>query len=312
MAKREELNFNLPSVDELFEPAQGKDILNLKKVIPISIKDISDFPGHPFKVKDDDKEMLRLIESVNEIGVAFPALVRPKKDGGYEMISGHRRKRAAELANLTEIPCIIRNLTDEEATILMVDSNMQREEILPSEKAFAYKMKFEAQKQQGKRTDLTSCQLGEKLRTDKKLAETAEDSARQIQRYIRLTELISPLLDMVDEKKIAFNPAVEISYLTHDEQYVLLDCIQCSLATPSQAQAIHMKKLSQEGKLTTEKIENIMAQQKPNQKPNYKINYERFEKVLPRNLVTEKEVEDFLFACVEEHNKRQKMRAMSR
>lgn len=312
MAKREELNFNLPSVDELFEPAQGKDILNLKKVIPISIKDISDFPEHPFKVKDNDLEMQRLIESVKEIGVAFPALVRPKKDGGYEMISGHRRKRAAELANLTEIPCIIRNLTDEEATILMVDSNMQREEILPSEKAFAYKMKLEAQKQQGKRNDLTLRQVGTRSRTDKKIAETAEDSARQIQRYIRLTELITPLLNMVDEKKIAFSPAVEISYLTSEEQDVLLDCIQRSQATPSQAQAIHLKKLSQEGKLTAEKIEDIMAEQKPNQKPIYKLNYERFEKILPRNVVTEKEVEDFLFTCVEEHNKRQRMKAMSR
>lgn len=316
MAKKTELKFNLPDVDDLFQPVQGKDILNLEKVIPISVKDISDFPNHPFKVRDDE-EMKKMVESIKEVGVLVPVIVRQKQDGGFEMISGHRRKRAVELANKSEILCIIRNLTDEEATILMVDSNMQREEILPSEKAFAYKMKLEAQKQQGKRNDLleTSDQVGRKLRNQEitgRIGEENGDSQTQVKRYIRLTELLPELLNMVDEKVIAFNPAVEISYLNNEEQYVLLDCIQCNDATPSQAQAIHMKKLSQEGKLTAEKIEEIMGEEKPNQKLKYKINYERFEKVLPKNIVTEKEVEDFLFSCVEEHNRRQKMREMSR
>jgi len=233
------------------------------------------------------------------------------------MISGHRRKRAAELAELNEIPCVIRDLTDEEATILMVDSNIQRKEILPSEKAFAYKMKLEAQKHQGKRTDLeenlTSNQVGGKSKeTAAKLGLEKGDSLTQVRRYIRLTELIPELLEMVDNKRIAFNPAVEISYLKNDEQYILLDCIDVFDSTPSQAQAIHLKALSQENKLSAEKIEEILGEEKPNQKPKYKINYSRFEKVLPKNIVTEKEVEDYLYSCAEEHYKRQKQKQMIR
>ena len=312
MATNKNLEFNLPSVDDIFEPVKGKDILDIEKIIPISIKDISNFPNHPFKVVDDER-MQDMVASIKERGVMLPVIVRPKENGGYEMISGHRRKRACELANIEEIPCIIKNLTDEEATILMVDTNIQqREEILPSEKAFAYKMKLEAMNHQGERTDLTSTQVVSKLRTNEKLGEEVGESREQIRRYIRLTELIKEILDMVDEKRIAFSPAVEISYLTKDEQYVLLDCMECYAATPSQAQAIHLKKLSQEGSLTAEKIEDIMGEEKPNQKPKYKINYERFEKILPRNVVTEKEVEDFLYSCVEEHNKRQRMKELSR
>lgn len=308
MAKNEIQKFNLPSVDDLFEPVKGKDMLNIDKAIPIDISEISNFPNHPYKVKDDEN-MKRLVDSVKNIGVRTPAIVRPKKDGGYELVSGHRRKRALELAGIKEMPCIIKNLTDDEAIIEMVDTNIQREEILPSEKAFAYKMKLEALSHQGKET---SRQVGEKLLSVDIVGKDNGESGRQVQRYIRLTELIPELLNMVDEKKIAFNPAVELSYLQKDEQYVLLDCIECNEATPSLGQAIHLKKLSQENKLTAEKIEDIMGEEKANQKPKYKINYDRFEKVLPKNIATEKEVEDFLFTCVEEHNKRLKTREMSR
>ncbi len=275
--------------------------------------EISDFPNHPFKIEDNE-EMQNMVKSIEMIGVKEPILVRPKQDGGYEMIAGHRRNFATKKAGLTEIPAIVREMTDEEAVIIMVDSNIQREKILPSEKAFAYKMKMEAIKNQGKRNDLTSCQVGTKLRTDEKIAENSEDSARQIQRYIRLTELIRELLDMVDIQKIAFSPAVEISYLTKEEQYLLLDCIKRYDSTPSQAQAIYLKRLSQEGKLTTDKLEEIMEEEKPNQKPKYKINYDRFERYFPKNVATEKEVEDFLFKCVEEHyiRQKQKQRAMAR
>lgn len=312
MAKNNELNFNLPSVDDLFEPVQGKDMMDIKKIIPISIKDISDFPEHPFKVKDDEK-MQDMVQSIKDNGVMLPAIVRPKKDGGYEMISGHRRKRACEIADIKEIPCIIKNLTDEEATILMVDTNIQqREELLPSEKAFAYKMKLEAMNKQGKRTDLTFSQDGKKLNSYEELADKTGESRNQIHRYIRLTELIPELLDLVDEKKMALSPAVELSYLNDEYQYVVLDCIERNDASPSHAQAIHLKKLFQEGSLNTEKIEDIMDEEKPNQIPKYKLNQDRFIDVLPKNVRTEKQVEDFLYDCAVEHNKRQKMREMSR
>lgn len=320
MAKNNELDFNLPSVDDLFEPAQGKDLGELKKIIPIKIKDISDFPNHPFRVVDDEK-MNDMVKSVQERGIMFPAIVRPKADGCYEMISGHRRKRACELAQIDEIPCIIRNLTDEEATIFMVDTNIQqREEILPSEKAFAYKMKLEALNHQGSRTDLTSTQPVSKLRTNEKIGEEVGESREQIRRYVRLTELIPELLELVDNQvlnqkdmlKMAFLPAVELSYLTDEEQYVVLNCIECNDATPSHAQSIVLKKLSQEGNLTVEKIEQVLGEEKPNQIPKYKLNQDRFADVLPKNVKTEKEVEDFLYNCAVEHNKRIKMREMSR
>lgn len=311
MAKKEEIKFNMPSVDDLFTDAKGKDILDIEKVIKLPIDKIIPFPNHPFKVKDDN-EMENMVESIKEYGVIHPIIVRQKDDGSYEMISGHRRKRAAEIAGISEIKAIVRNLTDEEATIYMVDTNLQREEVLPSEKAFAYKMKLEAMNHQGKRNDLTSTQVGSKLRTNEQFAEEIGESREQIRRYIRLTELIPELLNMVDEKRIALNPAVELSYLTKDEQYVLLDCVQCYDATPSQAQAKHLKMLSQEGTLTAEKIEEIMGEEKANQKQSYKINYERFKSVLPKSVVTQKELEDHLFKCAEEHYKRQKSRALAR
>ena len=227
----------------------------------IPLDKILDFPNHPYKVENND-EMQLMIESVRDGGVRYPVIVRPIEDGRYEMICGHRRKFASQFLGLKEIPAIVRELTKDEATILMVDSNIQREKVLPSEKAFAYKMKLESEKHQGKRTDLqqetTSCQVGTKLRSDEKVAENSEDSARQVQRYIRLTELIKDMLELVDIGKVAFSPAVELSYLKEDEQYILLDCINKYDSTPSQAQAIHMKKLSQEGKLTAEKIEEMI------------------------------------------------------
>lgn len=256
--------------------------------------------------------MDKMVESIKHIGVRVPVLVRPKKDGGYEMIAGHRRNYATKKAGLNEIPAIIREMTDEEAVIIMVDSNIQREKVLMSEKAFAYKMKMDALKKQGKRNDLILCQVGTRSRTDEQIAKESEDSARQIQRYIRLTELIPELLDMVDIGKISFNPAVEISFLNKEQQYMLLDCIKRYDATPSQSQAIFLKKLSQEGKLTTDKMEEIMEEEKPNQKPKFNINYDRFAKYLPRDAVTEKEVEDFLFKCVEEHHRRLKQRELAR
>ena len=276
-------------------------------MLPIS--DISNFPNHPYKVEDNE-ELELMKESIKEGGVKQPVIVRRKEDGGYEMISGHRRKLASEILGLKEIPAIVRDLTKDEATILMVDSNIQREKVLPSEKAFAYKMKLDALSHQGKKE--TSRQVVEKLVSADLVGKESGDSGRQVQRYIRLTELKKELLDMVDIGRIAFSPAVEISYLNKEEQCVLLSCINMYQSTPSQAQAIHLKKLSQSGNLTAEKIEEIMEEQKANQKEKYNISYERFEKYLPRDVVTVKEVEDFLFKCVEEHYNRQKQRKFER
>ena len=288
--------------------------MNIEKAIPIPLEKLYDFPNHPFKV-NDDKEMENMVETVKTGGIIMPLVVRQRDDGNYEIISGHRRKMASQKAGLKEVPCIIRDLSDDEATIIMVDSNMQRERILPSEKAFAYKMKLEAQKHQGKRTDLTSCQVGTKLRADEKIAENSEDSARQIQRYIRLTELIPELLELVDKEKdgMAFSPAVEITYLKEDEQYILLNLIQFNDATPSQAQAKYMKMLSQEGRLTTEKIEEIMGEQKPNQVEKIKIKADRIQKLLPKEIVTEQQTEEFIIKCIKEHNQREeRKREMTR
>ena len=298
---KNEIKMPLPKLDDLFSTQEERDNAKLEKVIDINLNDIDDFPNHPFKVIQNE-EMEQMRDSIKENGVLVPALVRPKADGRYEMISGHRRKFASSLAQQETLPCIVRDLSDDEAIIIMVDSNMQREEILPSEKAFAYKMKLEAISHQGKRTDLTSCQVGEKFRSDNLLAEKSEDSARQIQRYIRLTELIPELLDMVDEKKIAFNPAVEISYLTEDEQYILLDCIEYNVATPSHAQAIALKKMSKDGTLTEDSVDDIMAQEKPNQIPKMKFNAERIRSVLPKNIEDNK-IEDYVVSAISFYEK---------
>jgi len=253
--------------------------------------------------------MDKMRQSVEQYGVVHPILVRPTKDGKYEMISGHRRKRASELANKETIPCIVRNLSDDEATIIMVDSNMQREEILPSEKAFAYKMKLEALGHQGKSTELTSGQVVRKLETADIIGKENDESGRQVRRYIRLTELIPELLEMVDDKKIAFNPAVEISYLDEDNQYALLDCIEYSDATPSHAQAIVMKKLFQSGELDADKIDDILSEEKPNQKQKIKFDNDRIRNVLPKN-IEEPKIEDFVVKAIEHYSKYLRQREM--
>jgi ParB family chromosome partitioning protein len=285
-------------------------------IIDIPIKMIKDFPNHPFKVKDDEK-MNDLVESVKENGVLYPLLVRPKEDGTYELISGHRRKRAAQKLNIDSIKCIVRNLSDDEATILMVDSNIQREEVLPSEKAFAYKMKLEAMKHQGKKIDLeideeTSRPLVEKSVSADLLGNEVGESGRNIQRYIRLTHLIPELLEEVDNKRIAFRPAVDISYLPEDYQYVILNTLQYDEISPSVAQAVKLKKMAQEGTLTLEKVEELMAKEKPNQKEYTKISTDRLNKYIPESIKRRGDIEDFVIKCVEDYVKRQKNKEMSR
>ena len=296
--------FNLPTLDDFFENTHGNYMGRIEK---IELNKIKEFKNHPFKVKYDE-QMEKLVESIKENGVLNPILVREVGDKTFEIISGHRRKRAVELANMQEIPCIVRKLTDDEAIVLMVDSNLQREEILPSEKAFAYKMKMEAMRRQGQRTDLTSAPLVEKLGANEKMKEETGESREQIRRYIRLTNLIPEILQMVDDKKIAFRPAVEISYLTEDEQNVLLDVMKYNENTPSLAQAIYLKKQSQQNTLTDETIEEVMEQEKPNQIEKIKINKNRFRNIIPKNVITEHEIEDFIFMCIQEHNKKQRQK----
>ena len=282
--KEQERKMQLPKLDDLFTTQEERDFENAEKIEYIDIKSIKDFPNHPFKVVDDEK-MEDLVSSIEKYGVILPVIVRPKSNGTYEIISGHRRKRACEIAGIKELKCLVKDLTDDEAIILMVDSNIQREEILPSEKAFAYKMKLEAMKHQGKRTDLTSTPLVEKLENETsigKLGREVNESTEQIRRYIRLTELIPEILKMVDEKRISFRPAVELSYLSEENQYVLLDIMQFNECTPSLAQAIRLKKLEQEGNLLEEKIEKIMEQEKPNQKEQIKLKYDNLKDYFPK------------------------------
>lgn len=276
----------------------------------IPINQITSFPNHPFKVRDDEK-MMETVESVRKRGIIFPAIVRKKKDGTYEMVAGHRRRRACQLAQLSEMPCIVRELTDDEATILMVDSNVQREEILPSERAWAFKMKLEALNRQGKRVDLTSTPSVQKLSVEI-VAEEFGISREQVRRYVALTNLDSALLKMVDENKIALRPAVQISYMKKQDQKELLDAIESFDATPSEKQAKLLRDLSENGILDRDKIDEIMAEEKPNQVVQYKIKYERFRKYLPKNVETEQEVEDFLLICIKEHYNRVKQREMVR
>ncbi len=302
MAK--ELKLNLPSVDDLFSTQEERDDAQREKVMQIPLAEISGFPNHPFKVRMDEA-MQEMAQSVKEYGVLVPALVRPKEGGGYEMVAGHRRKAASELAGIEAIPCIVRSLTDDEATIIMVDSNLQRERILPSEKAFAYKMKLEAMNRQGQRTDLTSSPLGTKLRTDEKIAQEAGESRNQVHRYIRLTELEPPMLGMVDEGKIAFRPAVEISYLPKEQQKTLFDTMESEDCTPSLAQAIKMKQFSQEGRLNEDVILSILSEEKPNQKEQFKMPRERISKYFPPGTPAQK-IEDTIIKALELYRKRQR------
>lgn len=299
----------LTSVDELFTTQAERDNVKRETVKNIPISLISDFPNHPFKVRMDEA-MVEMAESVKQYGVLVPAMVRPKPEGGYEMVAGHRRKLAAELAQKTEIPCLVRELSDDEAVIIMVDSNLQREKILPSEKAFAYKMKLEAMKrQQGERTDLTSVPVGQKLGLTSRemLADNSPDSNTQIQRYIRLTFLISPLLDMVDEGKIAMRPAVELSYLPKNEQVTLHETMEMEDCTPSHAQAIKMRRFSEEGKLNEEVILSIMQEEKPNQKEQVRIPRDRISKYFTPGTPA-KTIEDTIIKALELYRKRQRDR----
>ena len=310
MAKSREINMNLPSADDLFTTQEERDHKNQEYVKNISLFDITDFPNSPFKVRMDAK-MVETIESVREHGVLVPALVREKPTGGYEMIFGHRRKMASEMAGLENIPCIVSNLSDDEAVIVMVDSNLQREEILPSEKAFAYKMKLESMKrQQGYRSDLTSATVLQK--SDKKssrevLAEQVGESHEQIRKYIRLTELIPEILEMVDDKKISMRPAVELSYLPKEEQEILYDTIESEACTPSHAQAIKIRKFSAEGRLNEDVLLSIMSEEKPNQVEQWKIPKNRLKKYFPSG-TTQQKMEETIIKALELYRKREKSR----
>lgn len=300
MAKSE-IKMPLPKLDDLFTTEQERQEADLEKVVDISLSEIQEFPKHPFKVIVNE-EMQDMAQSISEHGVLLPALVRPLPNGGYQMISGHRRKKASEIANKETIPCIVRNLTDDEATIIMVDSNLQREKILPSERAFAYKMKIEAMNRQGKRTDLTSSQVGKRLNAYEELAQEVGESRNQIHRFIRLTELTKPILDMVDTEDIAFNPAVELSYLTKKEQEWLLNSIECNVATPSLSQAQEMKRLSQSGNLDEDKIEEIMSREKPNQVEKLKLDFKALAPKMPKGMPSTKYTEH-IFKALDFYNK---------
>ncbi len=283
MAKKKELAMNLATLDDLFSTQEQREEDSKEKIMDISLSEISEFPNHPFHVKMDS-EMENLVESIKQNGVLIPALVRPRDGGGYEMISGHRRKFASGLAGNKTIPCIVRNLTDDESTIVMVDSNLQRENLLPSEKAFAYKMKLEAMSRQGQRTDLTSCQLGTKLNSAESLGKDSNDSARQVYRFIRLTYLIPELLQCVDEGKMAMTPAVEMSYIPEDLQREVFDVMEQEDCSPSHAQTKKMRKLLESGNLSQDSILSIMQEEKPNQKEKITLHAERVAKYIPKSV----------------------------
>lgn len=310
--KKNDLAERLNKLDDLFSTEEERIYNNAQKIVDVNLSEIDSFENHPFKVNDND-ELFEMADSIRESGVLVPAIIRPK-NGRYEMISGHRRKRASEIAGKTTMPCIIRELTDDEATIIMVDSNMQREKILPSERAFAYKMKLEAIKHQGKKDILTLRPVVDKFSSAELVGKEFGESGRQVQRYIRLTELIPDILKFVDNNvlgntpSIALRPAVEISFLSKEEQTMLSDFIECSLITPSLSQAIQLKELSQKSKLDYSTIENILNIEKPNQVQKLKINMNRLRNILPQNLVSEKEKEEFVIKAVEYYCKKQKER----
>ena len=299
MTKRKS-DFILPtnSLDELFSSQEERDDAKLERVKEIPLNELHPFKDHPFKIQNNE-EMKRLIESIQKFGTLTPALARPLPEGGYELISGHRRLAACQVLGIETMPVIVREMSDDEAVIAMVDANLQREHILPSEKAFAYKMKLEAIKHQG----ITSRQVGEKLLSVTQVSKESDDSERQVQRYIRLTYLIPELLEMVDDGKIAFNPAVEISYLEQSEQRVLLNAMELNDCTPSHAQSIRLKKLSQEGVLQDQTIYDILAEQKPNQQEQYKFKREDIRKYFPQSY-TDKQVCDTVIKLLEQWQRR--------
>lgn len=308
MAKGTGISMKLPSVDNLFTTQEQRDEEKREKVRDIDITEISDFPNHPFKVKTDEK-MLEMVDSIKEYGVLIPALVRPKSEGGYEMVAGHRRKMASELAGKEIMPCLVRNLTDDEAVVIMVDSNLQREEVLPSEKAFAYKMKLEAMKRQAGRPSKENLSpVATNLRgqrSDEILGKQVGESKDQIRRYIRLTELIPSILDMVDEGKIAMRPAVELSYLSKEQQEQLFDTMKMEDCTPSHAQAIKMRQFSEKGSLNPDVILSIMTEEKPNQAEQFKMPKKRIEKYFPKGTPS-KEMEKTIIRALELFRKRER------
>ena len=281
MTKRKS-DFTLPTLDDLFTTQAERDDAKLERVKNIPLDELHPFKNHPFKVQNNE-EMERMIESIRKVGTITPALARPLPDGGYELISGHRRLAACQVLGIETMPVIVREMSDDEAVIAMVDANLQRETILPSEKAFAYKMKLDAIKHQG----VTSRQLGEKLLSVTQVSKDIDDSERQIQRYIRLTYLIPELLSMVDDNKIAFNPAVEISYLDREEQLTLLDAINMNDCTPSHAQSIRLKKMSQDGLLTADAVYAVLSEDKPNQREQIKLPRDELRKYFPQNYSNE-------------------------
>ena len=297
-------NIRLTSVDDLFSTEASREEAQREKVQEIPLEELHPFPNHPFKVLDDDR-MFDTAESIREHGVLVPAIARPRTTGGYELIAGHRRKRGCELAGLATMPVIVRDLDDDAATIIMVDSNIQRESLLPSERAFAYKMKLEALRHQGERRDLTSSQVGMKLQTLEIIGQQAGDSRNQVHRFIRLTELIPPLLNLVDERKIAFNPAVELSYLKPEEQTKLLDAMDSEQATPSLSQAQRLKQFSQQGRLSEDVMRAILSEEKKTEVDRITLSNEILRRYFPRSY-TPKQMEETILKLLEGwHRRRQ-------
>ncbi len=305
--RKSDFTLSTKSLDDLFSTQEERDEAKLKKIFEIPIELIDDFPDHPFKVRDDE-DMMQLVESIKERGVITSATVRQKEDGRYELISGHRRKRACELAGFETLRCEVVELNRDEATILMVESNFQRSQILPSEKAFAYKMRLDAMKRQGQRTDLTSSPVGTKLRTSDTITSETGDSRNQIHRYVRLTNLVPELLEFVDEGRIKMRPAVEMSYLDEDAQRDIVDEIDLNDATPSHDQTIRMRKFFEEGKLTTEAIQAIMSEEKPNQREKIILRGDRVRQLIPKNIPVN-QTEEYVCKALEHYNKFLRSRA---
>ena len=301
-------DFTLPTLDDLFSTQELRDDAKLSKIRDIPLELIDDFPDHPFKVRDDE-DMIQLVESIKERGVITPATVRQKEDGRYELISGHRRKRACELAGFEALRCEVVDLDRDAATVLMVESNYQRSQILPSEKAFAYKMRLEAMKRQGQRSDLTSSPVGTKFdRSSEAITEETGDSRNQIHRYIRLTNLVQELLDLVDEGKIKMRPAVELSYLDEDSQRAVVDEIDLNQCTPSHDQTIRMRKFFTEGKLTPEVVSAIMSEEKPNQREKIVLRGDKVRSLIPKNIPVS-QTEDYVVKALEHYSRFLRQRA---
>ena len=298
-------NIKLASVDDIFSTEESRADDQRERVQEIPLSELHPFKNHPFKVKDDEA-MMDTAESIKQYGVLVPAIARPDPEGGYELVAGHRRHRASELAEQETMPVIVRDLDDDAATIIMVDSNLQRESLLPSERAFAYKMKLEAVKHQGARTDLTSAQVGPKLTAAEKIAENSPDSKSQIKRFIRLTELIPPLLDMVDEKKIAFNPAYELSFLKPKEQEMLIEAMDYTQATPSLSQAQRLKKFSQDGKLSEDVMDAIMSEEKKGEWDRVTLDSETLRKYFPKSYTPQRMQETIIKLLEQWQKKRQR------